>query len=235
MIDLIVIMIGILVGTLKFRIGIVMLEKLQNQWRKYFMGKNVLIFGHKQAGKTALVTYLQTGKPYQMVDGKIVPPNPTLMTAVVDGTFQLQKGNWLKINADYPGDKQLRDTWRQAVSDIRPKGIIYMLDGRLDQEGIRREISEIFEFVLNAFEGGGVPDPRALHIFVNFADEWAGTPKEEKELLRFVEDEFGERLDSYRRMADFKFAVSATQLSPQKTYWAETNRALHIFGADLIR
>jgi hypothetical protein len=220
-------------AALKERAVIVTINKLQNQWRKYFSGKNVLVFGHKQAGKTALVTYLQSGKPFNLVNGNVVQPNPTLLTAVVDKKFELQEGNWLKLKADLPGDKQLRDTWLQAIEDVKPDGVIYMIDGRLDRENLTREIDEIFEFVLNAF-AERAPDPKALHIFVNFADVWADTPRKEREVLRWVQDHFENRLEGYRRMPDFTFDVAATQLSPHKTSWREADRALHRFGADLM-
>src|SRR5437762_14012327 len=107
-------------------------DALESQWRRLFASRNILILGAQQTGKSSLAAFLQRGKPYQVVDGEIRPPDPTAATVIVDRKFAVQNGNWLRIKRDLPGDPDLRATWAVALRETHPTGSIYMADGRVD-------------------------------------------------------------------------------------------------------
>src|SRR3954451_11647248 len=85
-------------------------DALQSQWRRLFASRNILIVGAQQTGKSSLAAFLQRGRPYQVVDGEVRPPDPTAATVIVDRKFAVQK-HWLRIKVDLPGDPDLRTTW----------------------------------------------------------------------------------------------------------------------------
>ncbi len=205
---------------------------LQHKWRGLFASRNILVLGPKQTGKTSLVFLLQHDRPYEVVDGEIRAPNPTAAAAIVDKKFPLQHGNWLKLKRDVPGDLDLRDTWAQAINDVRPHGIIYMLDGRLDDKQLRVETSMIRENVLRHY-ADSLGELRALHVFLNFADAWATSPAVVRSSIRVVTEELERVLDGSSALQHLRIGVSATQLSPHKKSWEEATRAVYKFGADL--
>lgn len=208
-------------------------EALQHQWRRLFASRNILILGPRQSGKSSLLQYLTSGRPYEVVDGEVRPPAPTALAAIVDEKFALQKGNWLRLKRDVPGDVDLRDAWMQAISDIRPHGIIYMIDGRRMDDELRADLRDIGSSVL-AHCSANAGHLATIHVFVGFADQWAATASEQRRRLRLVRDELDDLLTEYPAWAALRLGVGATQLSPNKKSWDETDRALHHFGADLV-
>jgi Signal recognition particle receptor beta subunit len=216
---------------------IVILAKdvLPNQWRRVFASRNILILGDKDTGKTSLVLYLQHGRPYEIVDGEIRLPNSTAgVGAVVDKKFSLQHGNWLKLKKDLPGDLDFRSTWAQAIKDIRPHGIIYMVDGRLLDDEISGVIAAgLRQHILQHYEKG-LRELAAVHVFVNFADEWANSASSARAKERLIMDAFDTAIQGNAALSHLRFSVSATQLSPNRKTWQETSRALYRFGADLM-
>lgn len=205
-------------------------DLIQSQWKRAFASRNILILGERQTGKTSLALYLQHGKPFETIDGEKCPPNPTAMVGVLDKKFELQRKNWLKLKQDVPGDLSLRDTWAQAIHELKPQGLIYMVDGRLDEQGLRDAVSAIAEHVLVLYE-----DSRgalaALHVFINFADVWRlEKPRHE----RVAEAALRELLDDSPTLSGLRTGVHSTQLSPNQDSWGDIERALHHFGADLL-
>lgn len=205
---------------------------LQHKWRGVFASRNILVLGPKQTGKTSLFVLLRDGRPFEVVDGEIRAPNPTAAVAVVDKKFPLQHGNWLKLKRDVPGDLDLRATWAQAINDVRPHGIIYMLDGRLNDKQLRVETSMIRENVLRHYVDS-LGELRTLHVFLNFADAWATSPAVVRSKVRVVTEELERVLDRSNALQHLHVGVSATQLSPHKKSWEEATRAVYKFGADL--
>lgn len=208
-------------------------DALQHQWRRFFAARNILILGPKQAGKSSLVQYLQTGHPYEIVDGEIRSPAPTAMAAIVDKKFAVQKGNWLRLKKDIPGDIALRDTWAQGISDIRPHGIIYIIDGRREDEELREDVRGIEQFVLLHYKENGVGHLSVVHVFVNFADQWGTSPVEARRRLRVVRDELEKVIGTSPSWASLRVGVAETQLASSKKKWEEVDRAVNHFGADL--
>lgn len=212
---------------------VVVKDALESQWRRVFAARNILILGSHQTGKSSLATFLRRGQPYEIVDGEIRPPDPTAAAVIVDRRFAAQKGNWLRIKMDLPGEVDLRSTWTAAIREVRPAGIIYMLDGRAEATALARAMDEAFEYVLSHY-ATGTHELIALHFFVNHADVWASTPARERDLIAQVTDLFEERRRGRRELETLRFAASATQLSPNRRAWPEVTRALHRFGADLM-
>ena len=211
---------------------IVAKDKLQHYWRRQFASRNILILGAKQTGKTSLLIYLQQGKPYEVVDGEIRTPNPTALAAIVDKKFALDQGNWGRLKCDVPGDLDLRETWAQAIKDIQPHGIIYMVDGRLSDSKLETAVDDMFNDVLVHYTVG----PRELaviHVFVNFSDHWARSRLDEASKARFVAGVVESRQRPHRNLHEIQFDVASTQLAANKKTWPEVQRALKRFGADL--
>lgn len=208
-------------------------EALESQWRRVFASRAVLILGARQSGKSSLATFLCHGRPYEMVDGEVRPPDPTAAAAIVDRKFTVQKGQWLRLKVDLPGDPDLRATWAAALGEIRPAGIIYMIDGRLDEAGLATAVDEAFQAVLSLY-AGGTRELLAFHIFVNHSDAWGGSPARERETVTKVAGLFEERRIRQPGLESLRFGTSATQLSANRRSWPEATRALHRFGADLL-
>jgi hypothetical protein len=222
-----------LLRTFGLQILLLAKEALESQWRRLFASRSILILGAQQTGKSSLALFLQKGKPYQVVDGEIRPPDPTAATVIVDRKFAVQNGHWLRIKQDLPGDPDLRSTWATALKETHPAGIIYMIDGRLDEAALDHAVADAFALVLAQYASG----PRellALHIFVNHCDAWARTPAAERDLLARVTAAFEARRQGHQPLETLRFSASATQLSPHRRAWPEVVRALHRFGADLL-
>lgn len=216
-------------------ITIVAQSRIGKVYQFLFKQKLILILGDKATGKTALLAFLQTGKPYLVVDGEKQIPNPTLGVVLVDEKIQLSKEaeiKWGHISNDIPGD--FRDEWRRLIAEINPHGIIYMIDGRLQGDSLKEKVGEIFDDVLVEYRDN-TRNLAALHIFVNFSDNWGGIPLKETR----KKNEIAEYFEEFRsqpenaRLIDLRVMVASTQLSPDKTLWKETEKALEHFAADL--
>jgi hypothetical protein len=218
-----------------FGLDILLLAKdaLENQWRRLFASRNILILGAQQTGKSSLATFLQKGKPYQVIDGEVRSPDPTAATVIVDRKFAVQKGNWLRIKVDLPGDPDLRAAWMTALREVHPAGIIWMVDGRLDEAGLEQVAEEAVALLASRYPSG-TRELLALHMFVNHCDAWASTPATERDRLAHVTAAFEARRQRHPALQTMRFAASATQLSPNRRSWPEVTRALHRFGADLL-
>jgi hypothetical protein len=218
-----------------FGLDILLLVKdaLESQWRRMFASRNILILGAQQTGKSSLATFLQSGKPYQVVAGEVRPPDPTAATVIVDRKFAVQNGHWLRIKLDLPGDPDLRATWAAALREIHPAGIIYMIDGRLDDAALGRAADDAVAVLLAQY-ASGTRELLTLHMFVNHCDAWATSPAAERDGLTRVAAIFEARRRPHHALDTLRFTASATQLSPNRRAWPEVTRALHRFGADLI-
>lgn len=209
-------------------------DTIQSQYKRVFASRNILILGPKQSGKSSLLMYLTDGRPFEVVDGEIRPPAPTALAAVVDEKFVLQKGNWLRLKKDVPGDLDLRATWAQAITDIRPHGIIYMLDGRNADDVLRSNVEEIKEAVLRHYSATGIGHLATLHVFLNFADHWASSAAEVRRRVRVVRESLELVVEASPAWSSLRIGAAETHLSPNRTAWEEMARALHHFGADLV-
>lgn len=208
-------------------------DYLQSRWRKAFAARNILILGGKQTGKSSLVQFLRSASPYEITDGDIKAPAPTAMAAVVDCKFSPNKTEWLRLRTDVPGDQDLRATWKQAIADVRPHGIIFMIDGRHDAAALVSDVSEIRQDVLSHYiEGAG--HLATLHVFLGFCDQWAADPTAVRRRCRAVEDALLEVIEASSSLSHLRVHVSETQLSPARKSWAEMERALARFAADLV-
>jgi hypothetical protein len=206
---------------------------LQSKWRKSFAARNILILGGKQTGKSSLMLLLRSGHPYETSDGDVKPPAPTAMAAVIDCKFSPNKAEWLRLRKDVPGDRDLRATWKQAIADIRPHGIIYLIDGRQENAALMRDVAEIQSDVLSHY-AGGTGHMVALHVFLGFCDQWAASPTITRQRCRVVEDALHGIVESAPSFNHLRVHVSETQLSPARKSWPEVERALARFAADLV-
>jgi hypothetical protein len=208
-------------------------EQAKKRFHQILSERNILILGDSLSGKTALITYMTTGKPYLIHNNQKIVPDRTLMTAIVDKKVKLDQSAWLRIKEDFPGDIGLgaAHLWRQGVLDLRPAGIIYMLDGRKDNELLTAEIRRIFS---NVIAYSKTDDLRALHIFINYGDLWSISNSVRIEKERFIYDLFTKYLQ--REASTFvdtlQYGTAMTQLSPDATAWPEAERALNHFGAE---
>jgi hypothetical protein len=205
---------------------------VKSRYRKIFASRNILILGPKQSGKSSLACCLTKGKPYEVVDGEVRVAAPTALAAIIDAKFVFHKDDWLRLKRDVPGDLDLRDTWAQAISDIRPHGILYLVDGKRSEDNLREDVRGTRGFVLNNYSTG-VGNLAALHVLVNFADQWGATSVSAvRRKLRLVRGEL-EALMEEPAWSVVRIGVAETQLSPNMKSWDQTERALHHFGVDL--
>jgi GTPase SAR1 family protein len=215
-------------------------DKIQNWYRYAVNNRNILILGPRQSGKTSLILFLQTNRPFTLKDGKRVEPEPTGAAAIIDRAVNLNKRNQRKkeivnIRKDVGGDKVFSDLWKELIEDIDPEGIIYMVDGSNPEKQLKEDIDRLFSDVLIKYE-----DQKrklvALHVFINFSDIWEKGDRQirikKENLIRFViETELKNR--KFRKLADLNFDVYSIHLSPTKNHWRKAEAALHRFAADL--
>jgi hypothetical protein len=198
-----------------------------------FKKRVILILGVRESGKTSLIHFMHTGKPYIDVDGERQSPNPTLGAVIVDEEIEVSKSaekRWGKIEKDVSGD--FRDLWKQLIAELDPDGIVYMIDGRLENDGLKESIQEIFSDVLSEYKHD-LRKLKVLHIFANFADIWSKNSLTETRKINQIRECFEETRLEYPNMTKLSVMASATQLSPKLNAWPETIRALEHFGADL--
>lgn len=206
---------------------------LQDRWNRLFASKNILVLGPKGSGKTSLILYLLNGQPYEIDNGEKRPPNPTATAAIIDEKFQLQHANWQKLKKDVPGDPDLRKTWEQAIREVNPRGIIYMIDGRLDEDDLHEATEAIRGNVLANYEES-LRNLSSLHVFLNFADKWADSPGTVRARTNLVRKVLEKNVLEESLHQNLRTGVSPTQLSPDQHTWQSTRRALYKFGADLV-
>jgi hypothetical protein len=211
---------------------ILVTEQLHHQWTRLFSSKNILILGAERTGKTALALFLRRGEPFEVIDGDPRPPSKTALAAIVNEKFSVQQSQWLRLQRDVPGELALRETWAQAIADVRPYGIIYMINGQLKANEIQDAVSEIERSVLCHYQGG-LRELISLHIFLNFSDRWATSARHVRTTIRLAEDALFRLVDDQETFEHLRLGVSATQLSPHKKAWPEATRALQRFAVDL--
>ncbi|MCS4097454.1 ADP-ribosylation factor-like protein [Salinibacter ruber] len=208
-------------------------DKLKSRYKKYFENKNILILGNKQTGKTSLAYLMTEGKPYKTDDnGDIKTPSPTAMTSVIDQRTKLDEDSWANVKKDVPGDKGLRDTWSDAIEEISPHGIIYMIDGSKSDDEISDSLSDMKEVLSSSYKHG-VGNLEVVHIFVNFSDHWSEGKIKDRENLRKIEDIADKMIVQDRALKNLSIETHRLQLSPNKSSWDEADKAISKFGADL--
>ena len=154
------------------------------------------------------------------------------MVAVIDDKAKLDKDAWVRVRQDVPGDLGLRETWVNAMRDLKPQGIIYILDGRTIADNAPDLVDELEQAVLVKLAEGIAPTA-SLHVFLNFSDHWGTTGRAQRGACGTLEREISSRLTKHRTLHNLRLAVTATQLSPHTKKWGEADRALRLFGADL--
>ncbi|MFB6344915.1 MAG: ADP-ribosylation factor-like protein [bacterium] len=206
---------------------------LQDRWNRVFMSKNLLVLGPKGSGKTSLIMYLLSGQPFEIDDGHKRPPNPTATAAVINEKCKLQHANWQTLRKDVPGDPDLRETWKRAIDEVNPRGIIYMIDGRADEDELLEQTEAIRDNVLSNYENS-LRNLSTLHVFLNFADCWADSSETVRAKKNLVDRVLEKHVVNDSFYQNIRTDVAPTQLSPEKYSWSETQRALYKFGADLV-
>ena len=110
-------------------------------------------------------------------------------------------------------------------------------EARQDHETVREELLEATEdigpSVLAHYENS-LKNLETLHVFLNFADQWADSPETIRNRTGLVRKVLEKHVlnDSFHQ--NLRTHVSHTQLSPEAHSWGETRRALYKFGADLV-
>lgn len=208
-------------------------DRIVSKYRKVFTSRNVLVLGARQTGKTTLLLYLQHGRPFEPGrDGEAHTADPTAAVAIVDRRVEVDERTFLRLKKDVPGDTALRDTWRATLEEVRPDGIIYMLDGRLDDAALELAVDECFSDVLSLY-ANGLRELVTLHMFVGHCDRWGDSEARRRTRVAFVRDRFEVQREAVPALEGLRFGVAATQLSPHRQAWLEVDRALGHFGADL--
>jgi hypothetical protein len=216
-----------------------LVRTLKRIWAKRFAKKNIVVLGPKQSGKSSLICYLAEGRPFKTVNGGIQTPDPTGAAVILSEDFKLPDGAvpvGIKVAQDVGGDPVFRTQWKDLLQVVRPHGIIYMLNGSLDDRALSTGIDELFRDVLSLYKDG--PGALAsLHIFLNFADQWKTAPGVEERRIDSVRDLWREAKGRHPELAvaldHIRFHIAATQLSPHGKAWPETDRALNHFSADI--
>lgn len=210
-------------------------DKLKRQWARMFDSRPILFLGPKNSGKSSLIAFLHTGKPYEVDnDGSVHTFDPTLIAAIVDKKVSLQQKKWLHIRQDLPGDEQLRAAWKQSVIDFHPLGIIYIINGNKESK-IAGDVREACQQVFDICYPEGPKELCALHIFLSFSDQWGHTSAAIRSRQHAARNTLEEELDARPEFACVHTNVSVIHLSPHAGEWKEATRAVEHFGADLSK
>ena len=219
-----------------FFLDVITTDTLMPEVANKLTGHRVLVLGPSGGGKTALLWYMDKGKPSTEGRG----PGKTLGSVIVDKNFPLNRDKLARVAKDLAGD--VPALWAKAMSEFKPTGIIYMMNPAALPGGlisttdytsvIEREINDMFPKMFDVFEREKIP-LKVLHVFLNFSDKWATVPGISKKLVRFTEDALSEKLQSRPAFSNTKVQVAVTQLAPDKMEWPEVRNAIDHFGADL--
>ena len=176
---------------------------------------------------------MQYGQPYKLGEnGEKKTPNPTTFGAVIDEKVKLEDKSWAKLQEDVPGDKGLRETWDEAIKKVNPHGIIYMIDGRLNEKDLQSKVREMYEDVLKEYQGA-LGNLATFHIFVSFSDVWMDSEVKARQKARFVEQEADKLILENPLFESLVIQTHVIQLSPNKKSWDKADKAITKFGTDL--
>jgi hypothetical protein len=144
-----------------------------------FREHNVLVLGSSNTGKTALLCYMEKGRPLKTTSGgDNYGPDRTTGAVIVGKSFLINKDKWASVANDVSAEKPA--LWQTVMEEVRPSGIIYMVDplngGKsvgLDvlTANVDREIDHMLNRVFNVCKGSSIT-LRAFHVFLNFSDVW---------------------------------------------------------------
>ena len=177
--------------------------------------------------------FLKNGYPYDVINGTITSPQPTAGVAIVDERVNLDKSSWAKLTHDVAGDINARELWAQMIRDVQPQGIVYMLNGNHSDADLVRDVAEMRQDVL-ALYTDGLGSLSALHVFLNYADQWAATnPAEMLRRRRVVERAIDDARSAMPALVTLKIEVVAVQLAINGKPWDMAFRALRKFGTDM--
>jgi hypothetical protein len=215
-------------------------DDLKARWRKRFSRQNILILGAKGTGKTSLLYLMRFDAPYRIVDGKRVAPNPTSGEENVfyiydEDTFLEEENTPVRVQTDLSGDQSNRDVWRDNIQKFLPPGILYLIDGRLEEEKLAGAVSEVLAHVLSSYDRDN-PQLRVLHLLLNFSDIWSdGDVDKQDTKEKFVRKIFKQALVEQYPTWRLSSRVTSIQLSPQENDWEDAKNALEAFADDLGR
>lgn len=207
-------------------------DALQREWKRRFQKRPFLVFGPSESGKSSLALFLEQGQPYKMRDGKKIGPDPTLAPVLVGHTKKFDTAS-IKLQADVPGDEKLRDCWAQVLAETKPRGIIYMIDGRKSEEQLFLDLEPIRTHILPPHQGGQL-DLKALHVFVSFSDLWSKThePTWGLKITQKVTECLVQILSDLN-LEKLRIKVSLVHLNPEADAWDDVTAALEQFASDL--
>jgi hypothetical protein len=212
-------------------------DKLIEKYRNIFEDHDLVILGGPQSGKSSLILFLTTGKPYLIEgNGEIKEPEPTSGVVFIgkraSKNLNIDRiNNRESISKDVGGE--FIEKWNQIIQEVNPHGVIYMIDGRRSFEEIESDIDTLFWIIVGNYSGGkkAGKNLRALHIFVNFCDQLSPTLR--GDVYEYVTNCFARKMKNPNlRYVDsrIKSLIHLTQLSSKSSSWSEIEKALELFG-----
>lgn len=230
---------------------IVILAKKVFKWISTKLSKKrILILGTFQTGKTALHWLIKYKRPYQLLNGQKerIPPSRTSGIAVIGKKAKIGRKKIKKL-MDVGGELSYRFQWTKLIEEVDPHGIIYMIDGCFEQqvvrsgENIKRDtleesIDELFSDVISHYYRGK-QELEALHVLINFLDQWAGNDPEKikmvvNDVTKCFYNKLSEDKNRGRKLKKIPhFGFSAVHLDPDDNSWEEAILALQRFSDDL--
>jgi GTPase SAR1 family protein len=103
--------------------------------QKSWKGFRLMMYGTTGVGKSTLWKYLQTQK---MVDPNSIDKTYKI-TPIQKFRLKTIRLSYIKVGilaTDLPGDKEYRDTWKEALLKVKPHGIIFLLDNCRDTNNL---------------------------------------------------------------------------------------------------
>jgi signal recognition particle receptor subunit beta len=220
-------------------VEVILVNKMHKAFKSVLNNRDILIFGNKQVGKSSLIQYLQTQKPFVVSkNGQKEILNPTTeVVALIGKKLQISPTSSAKVKFDVPGDRNLRFMWMEVLEEVNPAGIIYMVDGRKSDRELEAELEELFTDILDKYQSSS--NLGAIAIFLNYCDYWASTNKRQVIHAKTtnVKNFIINRIDNpeYGLFNRLEVGVYETQLSPKLNDWKEVEGALQEFSGLLTK
>lgn len=202
----------------------------------------ILIFGESGSGKTALRYFLQHGHPYlQLKENKkieILEPNPTIgdpEEIKEKNRIRISKDDGVMITYDVGGEELYHDVWKQLIEKVRPKGIVYMIDGTRPIDHIDKTIDILFNKIIEFLPlSTAKTSVSSIYVFLNFYDKWSNNSEVDRMKLKSVQELLDKkRVNITSNIEHIEIKADKSQLSLHGKPWTETNKAVKHFVADM--
>ncbi|MDX2066231.1 MAG: hypothetical protein SFX74_10855 [Fimbriimonadaceae bacterium] len=215
------------------------LEPIKTAARNTFEGRCFVVLGPVESGKSALVWYLKTGKPYEEINGTRRPPGKTTAAFIAaNATLDQVGGGHGVIESEVGGEWFENDANLDAVHEelrtMQPKGVIYMLNAKHSIDKVDEHLMLLKTRVFDAYAEGIAKPPRAILVLLNFTEGMsrntaaARADNVQQQIRRSLSKD-----GNYAAMSSTRVIVKPTSLAIHLDSYASVDSAIQAFRREL--